>query len=54
MIITDQQTEGLAAGHAKFFFVNLAEEVALIEFDRALQVSAQFCPAKVEHSDLDP
>jgi hypothetical protein len=50
----DQQAEGLASRRPEFLLVDLVEEMALVEFDRPFQITAEFRPAKVENPDLDP
>ena len=52
LVIDDQQAVRLAAGGAEFLFVNLTEQLALIEFDGPFQIAAEFGPRDVEHLDL--
>ena len=53
-VIADQQPIGLAARHAEFGFVDLLEQLALVELDRPLQVAAQLDPADIHNLDHDP
>jgi len=52
-VVTDQDAERLAAGHAEFVFIYLMEKRALIEFQSALDVPGEFGPGGVEHADFD-
>ena len=53
IVVDDHQTVRLAAGHAELFFVNFAKQLALIEFDGAFQVAADFRPADIEDLGLE-
>ena len=53
-VVDDQETVRLAARHAELFFVHLAEQQALVEFDGALEVAADLRPADIQHLDLQP
>ncbi len=54
LVVYDKQPVGLAARCAEFFLVDLAEQQALIELDRPLQIAAQFLPADIQGLDLHP
>ena len=54
LVIADQQAVRLAARRSEFFFVDLAEQVASIELDRALQVAAYLDPPDIEDPHLYP
>jgi len=47
------RAEWLAARRPKFILVDLAEQLALIEFDRPFGVAGQFLPGDAEDADLD-
>jgi hypothetical protein len=50
--VADQGAVGRAAEGAEFFFVDLLEQRALVEFQRRLEVLHQLALAGVEHADL--
>ncbi len=51
-IIADQRAVGLAAGRSEFIFVDLLEELALVEFDRPAEIAVELALAHVERADL--
>src|ERR1700730_17872208 len=53
-MIDDEQAVGLAARRAELFLVHLAEELALIEFDGALEIAAERQPGNTKHLHFDP
>ena len=52
-VIADQGRERSAAEDAVFFFVDLLEQRALVEFGSPLQVAQQFPLGDVENADLE-
>ena len=51
-VVDDHQAKGLAAGRAELVFVDFAEQLALIEIDRAFQIAANFRPGDIHRLDL--
>src|SRR5690606_6092581 len=51
--VADQQSKRFAARTTEFVFINLAEQLALIELDGALEIAFQFPAANVQHANLD-
>ena len=51
-IVADQRAVGFAAGRAKLVFVDLLEELALIELDGPAEVAVEIALAHIEHADL--
>ena len=53
LVVADQRAVRLAAGHAELVFVDLLEDLALVELDRLVQVLDQLPLGDVEHLDLE-
>ncbi len=52
LIVADQRAIRFAARRAKFVLIDLLEQLALIEFNRALQIARQLALRQVEHTQL--
>ena len=52
-MVDHQQAVRLAARRAELFLVDLAEQQALVELDRAFEVAADLRPADVQDLDLE-
>ena len=52
LVIANQRPVRLAAGRAELVLVDLLEQLALIEFDRARQVAEQLAFRQVDHAQL--
>ena len=54
LVVDDKKPVRLAARHTEFAFVNLVEQLALVELDGALQIAAELRPAEVEQLQFYP
>ena len=53
LVVAQQHTERFAASPAELLFVDLAEQLALVEFDGPLGIPRQLVPPHAQHADLD-
>ena len=51
-MVDDQQPVRLAAGHAEFALIDLAEQLALVELDGAVEIAAEFAQRKLQDLQL--
>ena len=52
LVVADQRAVGLAARRAELVLVDLLEQLALVELDRALQIARQVALRQVQHAQL--